>query len=217
MFLAQSTTAWVSLLLIGLPLLTSALGRWARRVLFSATILLSITMFFSPTAINEWLNSILPRDWQSLTGRTEIWDAALHGFRLNNWFGYGPNLLDEAYRARWIPGLDAAGQAHNQFIQSMGGEGYLGLGSLVVLVVILAYYALRYSDVSNGLALAVTGVYICRMMTETPLRPGGVNIFTFFTMITLGLVAASISEAKAKAVKSKIRDSAVREKADTTV
>ena len=123
----------------------------------------------------------------SLTGRTSIWADTLAEFERYPWFGYGPDLWGVEYRIRL--GKLFAGQAHNQFIQTLGESGLIGFSLLLMYLGVLLRLALRTFSASRGLSLALYLLILVRCITEAPLR-GVVNDWTFFTHATLLIVLA---------------------------
>ncbi len=187
--LAQSTTGTFAILFAVLALRTR-ITRVARILsvvgvlgvaglaVFNSDVNAALVDDLSPTSIIAALN-----------GRTEIWDAAVQGALLNPVLGYGPGLLNEDYRAQFLPNFDAAAQAHNQFFQSLGGGGAVGVVSLFALVIILAIAAVRARVVDNGVSLALLILFVARCVSETPLRPVGASLGTFTLIVVVGLVA----------------------------
>src|SRR5690606_20322169 len=86
-------------------------------------VIISITVAAVPLVLLNFANLTgwLPSDVSTLTGRTTIWAASLEAFKMYPVFGYGPTLLNEDFRARWLGDFSAAGQAHNQLFQDLGG------------------------------------------------------------------------------------------------
>ncbi len=105
---------------------------------------------------------------RTLTGRTEIWDITLETWRRNPWFGYGPNLWDLGFRIKY--GIPAAINAHNQFIQTLGESGIIGLAALLFYVGALVGYALKFAASTKGVSVALVLMLLIRSMTEVPFR-----------------------------------------------
>lgn len=193
--LAQSTTGIIALV-IGLLVMTNALSKAFRVALYLGAVATLLIALFGG---NEWLMStFVPEQAGTLTGRTAIWAAALVGFQLNPWFGYGPTLLGQEYRNSYLPNFDAAAQAHNQFVQTLGGEGITGLASLVILISVLLFAAFRVRKSTDGLSVALVMYLVVRGVTETPLRPAGPGSTTFILIVVFGLLVATLSEIAAE-------------------
>ncbi|MDD9206812.1 O-antigen ligase family protein [Georgenia sp. 10Sc9-8] len=189
--LAQSNTAWAALL-VGVLCLVRASA--LRIGVYGALIGGAGALLLSPAVAKSVMVLLTDERATTLNGRTTIWQAALAGFKDNALFGYGPGLLDDAYRARYLPQFDAAAQAHNQFVQSMAGAGILGAATLIALVSVLVRYSWKARQTDGGLSLALTAILVMRSLTETPLRPVGPGTSTFFLLVTFAIVAATHSE-----------------------
>ncbi len=185
--LSQSTTAWVAAL-ICLSLMRTPLTRVFR------FLLAAVAVAVAAISIIDWptVGKLIPSTWSTATGRTTIWEAALQGFYLNPTFGYGPSFLDLEYRTRYLGEFDAAAQAHNQFIQTLGQNGLIGLSALLALYVIGARRALTMATASSGLSLALMALLLVRSMTETPLRVGGVEPTLLLLILVFGYLAAPL-------------------------
>lgn len=201
MILAQSTTAWIGLAL-ALPFLSSGAGTAIRRLIATASVFVIVGAIIFPLALSALIVGLLPRNWETFTGRTAIWRAALRGYDANPIFGWGPNLLDENYRARWLPNFDAAGQAHNQVVQSISGEGLVGLVGLLILITTLAVASLYAWRSTSGLAAAYVALLITRMATETPLRPSSLNSGVLMIIATVSLVAVGLANKRSEMSKT---------------
>jgi O-antigen ligase len=105
-----------------------------------------------------------------LNGRTYVWDATIEVWEESRIFGYGPTLWSEEFRARYGEFFAFAGQAHNQFIQSLGESGLVGLGALVVYFLTMLVVAMKTSERTAGLSLACFSLIAVRLLTEAALR-----------------------------------------------
>lgn len=154
----------------------------------------SVFVFSDYDAFTAWL----PSDAETFSGRTGIWRAAVSEFHNYPVFGYGPTLLDAQFRNRVFDApFDAAAQAHNQFIQDLGGAGLIGLVCLVLLSIALVIRAVRSSRESGGLTLALAFALLARMMVETPFRPSGLGPSLANLVIIFGVIAAFESKVSA--------------------
>ncbi len=105
----------------------------------------------------------------TLTGRTDIWSATLSEFVRNPLTGYGPTIWDPAFRAS--RGFIEVGQAHNQFVHTLGAGGIIGFVGLVSMLVIAMYSAFRrvLRDLDwFPITLLVALILMC--VSESPLR-----------------------------------------------
>jgi len=111
-------------------------------------------------------------------GRTEIWKITLDFWAENPLFGYGPKIWSPEFRIQ--QGLLYVGQAHNQFVQTLGDSGLIGILGLVVYLFSIVLSAFKLRRVSCGISIAVAILFISRCITETPVRSMGVSDSTFF-------------------------------------
>ncbi len=113
--------------------------------------------------------AIIDRDLQvsSLTGRTQIWEAAIEAWRTNPVFGYGSNVWGAEFRKSI--GIDAALSAHSQFMQSLSEAGLLGLLGLLIYMTALFARAYTTNAETRGMSLALFSIVFVRSISETPL------------------------------------------------
>ncbi|MCZ4518046.1 O-antigen ligase family protein [Rhodococcus ruber] len=189
--LAQSSTGWVGLVL-AVPFLLGRLGKAFRISLLVIASSAALLYMAVPLIFADRVKALLPPNYQTLNGRTEIWEAAIvGGYRGNEVFGYGPQLLDDAFRAVWAPSFTVGGQAHNQIVQTLAGQGVLGLVALVAMLVVMVGIGLRFWREGGGLGMAATVLLVARMSTETPLRPTGADINTTLFVFTVAALVVS--------------------------
>lgn len=193
--LAQSKTAWVIALVIlifaylpyrFIALQTRADGHAAAIKLILVLIASLIGLGLAVSSVD--VDRLFSSEVLSLTGRSAIWADTLAEFERHPLFGYGPSLWGFEYRLKM--GKLAAGQAHNQFIQTLGESGLVGFVLLLAYLGILLRLALYSFRQSRGFSLALYVLILVRCVTEAPLR-GVVNDWTFFTHATLLIVLAS--------------------------
>lgn len=193
--LAQSKTAWLTAFIIVviayLPYRFMVLQ--ARTDGHAAAIRLILALVVSLLGVllmvmNMDMSRLFTDDVLSLTGRTAIWSTTLAEFERYPLFGYGPGLWGVEYRIQM--GKLAAGQAHNQFIQTLGESGVVGFVLLMAYLGILLRLALLSFRTSHGFSLALYLLILMRCMTEAPFK-SVVNDWTFFIHATLLVVLAS--------------------------
>jgi hypothetical protein len=193
--LAQSKTAWLTVFVVlvvaYLPhrfvALQTRAGGYASAI---KLILILVTSLIGALFVlmNVDIDRLFSAEVLSLTGRTAIWADTLAEFVRYPLFGYGPDLWGVEYRMRM--GNMAAGQAHNQFIQTLGQSGLVGFILLLTYLGVLLRLALHSSSASRGFSLALYVLILVRCITEAPLR-GVVNDWPFFIHATLLIVLAS--------------------------
>ena len=193
--MAQSKTAWLAaatiLILVYVPYRFMVLRE--RPNGFAPAVLIVLVLISGLIAgmlgiLAIGFDRIFSDEVLSFTGRTSIWIVTLDEFAKHPLFGYGPELWGREYRFQ--KGMLAAGQAHNQFVQTLGESGLVGFVLLMTYLGILLKLSLASFRGTRGLSLALFLLIFMRCMTEAPLR-GVVNDWPFFIHATLLLVLVS--------------------------
>lgn len=180
---AQSHTAWIALAVSSL-FVSGRFARIYRLSAFGVGVAILIVAIAVP-AVSERLVGFLSGD--DLNGRDRIWAATVEGFRQYPVFGYGPTMLDADYRAAYLGAFDAATHAHNQWVQSLGSTGIVGLATWIVLTIALLVRASQSLQV-DALPMALTIAFLARAYAETPMRPTGPGFETLVIAVVLCLV-----------------------------
>jgi O-antigen ligase len=134
-------------------------------------------------------------DLTSLTGRTVIWQTVLSIVEENPWFGYGPHLWDPEMAlqyASWVGWTPA--QSHNQYIQSLGEGGWIGLGGFILYGLILSINAFRVRRVGLGLPFVLVLAWFIRGFTESWYRKATTDGNLFIHMVIFALVVLAVRE-----------------------
>ena len=213
--LAQSRTAWVAALLIAVfiyvPLaLVPKRGFAEEKRGFShavwtltGCILLLIALVVGFTALENSRNLELQADLGSLNGRVVIWDITIDAWRENILFGYGPKLWGFERQIRF--NMFHVGHAHNQFLQTLGEAGVVGMVLLTTQLLTLFYAACHQFVATRGFVFSLLILLLTRCVTEAPLRSEGLLSWATFVHVVLMAAAchhmrqsadASISDAK---------------------
>ncbi len=106
-------------------------------------------------------------DLQTLNGRTRLWEDAVEYWQSSPIYGVGSEAFDAFYRMQ--PGLGWAYGAHNQIMQTLAGEGTIGVVVLAaamttfVAIATTAEWRRRKQLIASGL------VGLATMMVEAPL------------------------------------------------
>lgn len=195
--LAQSKTAWaillfsmamwflirrprVSLLLIGLSvlgvlaaILTLLIEGW--RLDFTVSVL-----------------DAAPSELLTLTGRTFIWEIVLQLVSENPLFGYGTTLWSPEMALSYAPFLGwVVLQSHNQYLQSLGEGGILGLSMFMLYAVFVLWFAFKARGVMGGLGLVMFMSLLLRGLTEVWFGKAVVDGHLFFHGYALAVVFSS--------------------------
>lgn len=188
--LSQCRTVWIA---AAIALLTMGVIR-IRTIRHVGVLVLSIT------AVTVMANPALVygTDWTggsaniaTVSGRTDIWAYSILEFSRHPLFGYGPGFLDAEYRTANLPATEQqAIHAHNQFFQTMGEGGLIGLIALGVLVLTLMCFAYLLRRQDGGMTFALISSLMIVGVTDVPLRPVGLIMIP--PLVTLPLIAISI-------------------------
>ena len=162
-----------------------------------ATTTALVATFINPRWPGELVSQIFTEDVVTLTGRTNVWEFTTELWRENPIFGYGVNLwdqrmaLDFASMYGWLPE-----HAHNQFYQTLGEAGLVGLTGLLIFTVILIMYAVRHHSWTRGASLALVVTLLVRAITELSMHGDlGESFFAFFvTFAALIVISAEAPE-----------------------
>ena len=176
LLLAQSKTAWAAAAAVAPVVAWYRFGRapgGGTRIgfvlgLIVALLILALGLAFVDLGRlwNKLAAGQIGSDVSTLTGRLQIWSAAIDAWRENPTFGYGPTAWGPLHRA--TIGLPFAFSAHNQFLQSLSVAGSLGLISLLVYLGVLGVYCLRAAVATKGVSLALFLMVFLRCFTEAP-------------------------------------------------
>jgi exopolysaccharide production protein ExoQ len=129
----------------------------------------------------------------SLTGRDKIWEITLEQWRENPLFGYGPNLWDFDFRERY--NMLYVGQAHNQFVQTLGEAGIVGITGLIAYLALLVSYAWKAARSTRQLSVVLTLGLLIRSVSETPFDTGLIDSNFLIYLATIMLICACAGNA----------------------
>lgn len=203
--LAQSKTAWVTLVLLFAVLFyyrgaatfeqTWRSGRtnygaiaFALAVLVGAIgALVAVVALDLSNYWDRFARSTSGAQLFSLTGRSDIWDVAITVWQQNPVFGYGPKLWDPEFR-RSI-GMSFAFSAHNQLLQSLASAGTVGVIGLVIYLGAVIRYSFLLAGKTLGLSVVLGLFLVLRCMTETPLTTGTLfNVDVLTHLVVFGFL-----------------------------
>lgn len=175
----QSKTAWM-VALVGVVLVRfedirgrvngTKPGQFGLLVILFACLMSALALLALLFAVNDGkLDKLLKfNDAITFTGRTRIWEISWGELLANPLFGYGPALWDPLYR--YQNNFMVAGHAHNQFFQTAGQAGILGLLSLAWYAYFLGRNCAATWRVSSGLAGIAFLSLAIRCFSESPMR-----------------------------------------------
>lgn len=107
-------------------------------------------------------------DVASANGRTLVWDYVLQEWHTQPFFGAGPDGWTSARMIAAVP--QYAGQAHNQFFETLYLFGLFGVVSMVLLIAVGLVRAWRFWLVGNALPLALLACLLVTGFSESPLK-----------------------------------------------
>jgi len=179
----QSKTSWV-VALVGVIFVrfenirgyskSTLPGQFALKLIFAgATIGSLAALVFAVAANAGLLDRLLNIKEITFTGRTRIWEISWNELLNNPLFGYGPALWDPLYRFQ--NNFMSAGHAHNQFFQTAGQAGIVGLMTLAWYVYLLARNCAGMWRLSLGLSGIAFVSLMIRCFSESPMRLSGLS------------------------------------------
>lgn len=132
----------------------------------------------------------------SLTGRDEIWDAALSEWRKNPVLGYGNQAFSRPHAVQL--GLPHANNAHNQYYDILVRSGLVGLCGLIIYLTAILSVGLR-SKSTLGLFLTVLVLgTLARTITDLPFSASGSVGFDNIHQFLIHLAVAACATEKAQ-------------------
>ena len=193
LLLTQSKTAFaVGIVLLYLRVIVAlwfsrdrVAGRLATFVTTGFVLLLTYGLYVGLTGL---LSASARTSLVTLTGRTELWHISWDTWLQNPLFGYGPQIWNLAFRQGLGPGYLWAGQAHNQFFQSLGEAGLVGVFGLVVLLLTLFTFGFRFAYRTRGASLGLALFVGFRCVTEAALRTYDVNLIMLMLLIPFSIL-----------------------------
>lgn len=169
--LSQSKTIWITLLIwIILEWAVrrfSSLPQQSTRWLTGLMAILGLGLTFVVLLSRESIpgSTLTPL---SLTGRVDVWQVTLDTWLENPLFGYGPNLWNLFFRQDY--GFLWAGQAHNQYLQTLGESGLLGLSALLVYLFAIIRAGSRGLAATRFATFGILIALVVRSFVESPFR-----------------------------------------------
>lgn len=197
--LAQSKIAWFAavaiLALVWVPYrlaVYQALPGRAPRTLRLVVGLIVLAFFMAAAAVFvDWAALFAKHGLGTFTGRLPIWQRTIDDALHNPLFGYGAGIWDFDYRRQ--AGMLHVGQAHNQFVQTLGEAGLAGLTLLLGYLAVLIYFAVKLFRISRGLILALFLLLFFQSLTEAPFRIRALMDWPFFAHMLLFFGVAHFS------------------------
>ena len=205
--LSQSKTAWLSFVVCSVIMIKVRFGEKFNGVFFSsrkpfagisllslgALIVVSVVFLILTKDPGSTASTFLATkegaQLASLTGRDQIWAAALSEWRQHPIFGYGTELFSAGHRASW--GLLSAIHAHNQFIDTLARAGIIGAFALIVYLIFLGWYSFKYARMTSGLSAALFTAIFLRSIAEIPLSLSGYGHEFLGHFVLLALLASA--------------------------
>ena len=174
--LAQSKTAWMAALAAAVALSALRLAPSPRGgvrlgfvlllLLVPAAVTVLLMLGYGDKALDRLAGSDAAVGAASLSGRTQIWSAALDVWQQNPLFGYGPSAWGDVHRISL--GMPFAFSAHNQFLQSLSSAGLFGAAGLLAFVLMLSVQAWRVRAATRGVSVALMLLALMRCVSEVP-------------------------------------------------
>lgn len=204
--LAQSKTAWLMtlglLVLVFIPYRLAVYRTQSRQTQGTLLFLLGIVVILMVVTLGlsfvDGSRFIDKYGLTTFTGRTVIWEKTIDEWQRNPLFGYGSEIWGVEYRIR--AGMLHVGHAHNQFIQTLGEAGIMGLLLLVSYLAVLLRYAIKYFMVSRGFILALLVISLFHCFSEAPFRISAFMEWGFFTHALLFLSVVHYAHVQSQSI-----------------
>jgi len=207
LFLAQSKTSWIGLVLCSAAMLAVRHGGSAWRRIgdprdSAAGILACLAVMLAVVSVvalllatdvaaeaTDYLQTPDGAQLATMTGRDQIWAVAMEEWRASPVFGYGPGLWDDQYRA--AINMPYATHAHNQFMDTAARSGGVGAVALVLYSVVLLVLSVRTAKGTGGLSIALFIALALRSISEVPLLIFGYGTELFTHLLLLITLASA--------------------------
>lgn len=115
------------------------------------------------------------------SGRWSSYDIGRKLYRSSPAFGIGPGDMDDLVKkmyAKYYPTEKNAKQPHNQFLHTLTGSGYIGLGIFLALWVAVLWFGFHYH---NKILITMVFATFAAFMVESPLETArGTAIIAFW-------------------------------------
>lgn len=172
---AATVAAFFVVVAIGRPGSAPRIGRFVLAALALAS---SALAFFSGG----------DSDAGGYNGRQVVWDYVIAHWREQAFLGHGVRALSDLVAGDNSPLPAYAGQAHNQFFQSLYTTGLLGLGLLILFAATTVILLIRGRLESARLAGGLLTLLIVRGFFESPFDVSYLNINAYLLIVTLPIV-----------------------------
>lgn len=165
--LTQSKTVWVALVAwLAMEWVIINFSANKQRIFRTFAFLLVLILVFATYLL------VFQKDFfiglnLTLTGRIYVWQISFETWLENPILGYGPNFWDIYFRQDY--GYLWAGQAHNQFLQTLGESGILGFGTLLLFFIIIIRVGSRSAINTNFASYGIIVALVIRSFFESPL------------------------------------------------
>ncbi len=139
--------------------------------------------------VDRFLASSEGAQLSSLTGRDQIWEAALNEWRRYPIFGYGLPAFDEVHRI--LIGISSATHGHNQIFDTLARSGLVGLCSLLFYVGVLLYWTSRYNAQTNGVGALFLIAIFGKSISEVPFITTGYGVDSLAQWLLIALICGA--------------------------
>jgi hypothetical protein len=187
LLLTQSKTALIACVVAGVYLLLTRKSRLLPRgvqvVVVATTVLVGSVGAWS--ALSEWVSSN-KQSLGELTGRLSLWSYYWELGLERPWFGHGTSLWAEllqsaSFRYGW-----AAGNAHNQIVNSFVMAGVFGVVFLFGYVIGLFLSRRRIDIQYRALFTACLMFMSIRSFAEAGFEPGDLGVVSLIQVVLIG-------------------------------
>lgn len=182
-----------------------AIGAVALGVVAIAALALLLAMLFNDSVTTKLSMAVNNAQFASLSGRTTIWNQTLKELAANPMFGYGPGLWSSDFQRK--TGLLFT-HAHNQYLQTLGAAGIVGLLALICFLLVLLRTAWQVRSETRGISVALAVYLLLRGLTEVPLSVSAAMQGEF--LVQMFVLAVCIGGLRQRAASAPARATQVR-------
>lgn len=145
---------------------------------------LSAVVLGASSALLLGTTNILSDADTEVAGRTIVWAFVREEWMSSPWIGHGADGLAIHVAAGDLPAF--AGQAHNQWLDSLFKGGLVALGALIALALVLLIGALRVAVAGSSQLLMLFCIVMARFAYESPLSAAGSSWAVVSTLLVFG-------------------------------
>lgn len=155
---------------------------------FGLSVLTISSLLLAELIVGSGATSRLDGSFETLTGRTRIWDMMLTDWQESPWFGFGANTWQTEGMPNTRAGNWVVPHAHNQVVQTLWQSGIVGLAFLVLHAMAMLWCAFTSRPQMKPGLVALTLLLLGRCYTEIPIFIVRMELTAFIVHASLFLL-----------------------------